>query len=170
MLTAVWGPSLWHTLHTISFNYPRRPSAREKKAYKCFMYSLKNVLPCRKCRENLSVYYSEKPLTDSWLSSRRSFSLYVYRMHERVNKLLRKKSKLSYCDVRERYEHFRARCANGNPSATLRRGESRKKGCNEPLHGENAKCVLSIVPASTRCKTLHIHTACLKRRKTKRNR
>ena len=21
-LTSVWGPALWHTLHTISFNYP----------------------------------------------------------------------------------------------------------------------------------------------------
>ena len=26
MLTAVWGPPLWHTLHTISFNYPIKPS------------------------------------------------------------------------------------------------------------------------------------------------
>ena len=30
-LLNVWGPSLWHTLHTISFNYPKRPTSSEKK-------------------------------------------------------------------------------------------------------------------------------------------
>ena len=30
MLTAVWGPSLWHSLHTISFNYPNKPTEQEK--------------------------------------------------------------------------------------------------------------------------------------------
>ena len=115
MLTTVWGPSLWHTLHTISFNYPLRPSAHDKRSYKGFMYSLRNVLPCRKCRDNLSVYYRKTPLTNDWLSSRDRFSLYVYRLHERVNKLLGKKSNLTYCDVRERYEHFRARCIKQPP-------------------------------------------------------
>ena len=45
MLTSVWGPSLWHTLHTISFNYPIYPSKEDKKNYKKFMIGLKNVLP-----------------------------------------------------------------------------------------------------------------------------
>ena len=31
MLTSVWGPSLWHYLHTMSFNYPISPSNEEKK-------------------------------------------------------------------------------------------------------------------------------------------
>ncbi len=26
MLTSVWGPALWHSLHTMSFNYPVNPS------------------------------------------------------------------------------------------------------------------------------------------------
>ena len=26
MLTSVWGPSLWHYLHVVSFNYPVNPS------------------------------------------------------------------------------------------------------------------------------------------------
>ena len=53
MLTTVWGPSLWHTLHTISFNYPKRPTSSEKKNYKKFIMDLKYVLPCGKCRKNL---------------------------------------------------------------------------------------------------------------------
>ena len=38
MLTSVWGPSLWHYLHTMSFNYPVNPTGKQKKAYKSFIY------------------------------------------------------------------------------------------------------------------------------------
>ena len=34
MLTSVWGPALWHVLHTISFNYPVKPSTQQKRDYK----------------------------------------------------------------------------------------------------------------------------------------
>ena len=47
MLTYVWGPSLWHFLHTMSFNYPVKPSPEDKKNYMDFMKSLKNTLPCK---------------------------------------------------------------------------------------------------------------------------
>ena len=30
MLTSVWGPPMWHALHTISFNYPVNPSLQQK--------------------------------------------------------------------------------------------------------------------------------------------
>jgi len=110
MLTTVWGPSIWHYLHTMSFNYPVKPSAEDKKHYYDFMINLQNVLPCKYCRENLKNNYKELPLTKKHMESRESFSRYVYNLHELVNKMLHKKSNLSYCDVRERYEHFRARC------------------------------------------------------------
>ena len=31
MLTSVWGPSAWHYLHSISFNYPVKPTCDDKK-------------------------------------------------------------------------------------------------------------------------------------------
>ena len=31
MLTSVWGPPMWHTLHTISFNYPVKPTKEQKE-------------------------------------------------------------------------------------------------------------------------------------------
>ena len=34
MLTNVWGPSLWHFLHIISFNYPLEPTNKQKHYYK----------------------------------------------------------------------------------------------------------------------------------------
>ena len=52
MLTSVWGPSLWHSLHTISFNYPVKPTRQDKKNYKRFIMDLKFVLPCKYCRMN----------------------------------------------------------------------------------------------------------------------
>ena len=33
MMTHVWGPSLWHTLHTISFNYAVNPTEDDKTNY-----------------------------------------------------------------------------------------------------------------------------------------
>ena len=47
------------------------------------------------------------------MKNRFTFSKYIYDLHEIVNKMLKKKSNLSYCDVRERYEHFRARYKKG---------------------------------------------------------
>ena len=30
MVTSVWGPPLWHYLHTMSFNYPVKPTPADK--------------------------------------------------------------------------------------------------------------------------------------------
>ena len=38
------GSSLWHSLHTISFNYPVKPTRNDKKNYKRFIMDLKYVL------------------------------------------------------------------------------------------------------------------------------
>ena len=38
MLTTVWGPSLWHSLHTMSFNYPVKPTVKIKKIIKNLFY------------------------------------------------------------------------------------------------------------------------------------
>ena len=112
MMTAVWGPPMWHYLHTMSFNYPVNPSLEQKRHYRNFVLNLKNVLPCKYCRQNLKANFRKLPLTMSEMNSRDSFSRYIYELHELVNRMLGKESGLSYCDVRERYEHFRARCTD----------------------------------------------------------
>ena len=33
MLTSIWGPPLWHVLHIISFNYPVKPTTKDKDNY-----------------------------------------------------------------------------------------------------------------------------------------
>ena len=47
MLTTVWGPSLWHFLHTMSFNYPVNPTQENKQQYRAFIFSLEHILPCK---------------------------------------------------------------------------------------------------------------------------
>jgi len=34
MVVSLWGPAMWHSLHTISFNYPIKPSKSDKKTIK----------------------------------------------------------------------------------------------------------------------------------------
>ena len=111
MLTSVWGPGMWHYMHTMSFNYPVKPTENDKHHYKDFILNLKHVLPCGKCRANLRKNFKRLPLTMKGMKSRDTFSRYVFDLHELVNKMLNKSSGLSYEDVRERYEHFRSRCA-----------------------------------------------------------
>ena len=164
MLTTVWGPSMWHYLHTMSFNYPICPSKQDKKNYKEFIYNLTNVLPCKYCRKNLISNLKAHPLKACHLKNRETYSRYVYNLHEIVNKMLNKKSGLSYCDVRERYEHFRSRCVNKKPKIFKfkKTKKEKEKGCTEPLYGQKAKCVIKIVPQNEKCKTLTIDKQCIK--------
>ena len=167
MLTNVWGPSMWHYLHTMSFNYPVHPTKEQKKHYKVFMKQLIHVLPCKYCRINLKTNYKNLPLRDCDMKSRHTFSKYVYRLHELVNKMLKKSSGLSYCQVRDRYENFRARCTQKKPILfTLQKKNKsmKEKGCTEPLHGKKAKCIIKIVPQDTKCKTFQMNKQCEKKR------
>ena len=83
MMTSIWGPPMWHFLHCISFNYPVKPTQEQKIHYRNFIYSLRNVLPCGKCRENLANNFKKLPLTMKHMASRDTFSRYMYSLHKR---------------------------------------------------------------------------------------
>ena len=173
MITTIWGPSMWHYLHTISFNYPVKPSIENKKKYKEFILNLQYTLPCKYCRINLTKNFKIHPLKNCHMKNRDTFSRYVYTLHEIVNKMLNKKSGLTYCQVRERYEHFRSRCTKDEVKKKLFKFKKNKtlkkeKGCTEPLYGKKAKCVLNIVPQSRKVKSLNIDKKCIKTRKSKK--
>lgn len=164
MLTTVWGPSTWHLLHTMSFNYPVNPTCDDKRNYRDFVLSLRDVLPCGKCRENLCKNFKRLPLTMKQMKSRDTFSRYVYDLHEVINKMLHKKSGLTYRDVKERYEHFRARCTQSDSNEEKKQDKGKEKGCTEPIYGEKAKCILKIVPQDTKCDTFQMSDRCVKQR------
>ena len=108
------------------------------------------------------------------MKNRASFSRYVFDLHELINTMLHKKSGLTYETVRERYEHFRSRCTisnKNNGNKTQKRVRFTKKttavkeaGCTDPLYGEKSKCILQIVPQTTKCETLSIDKECVKQK------
>ncbi len=158
MLTSVWGPSLWHTLHTISFNYPVKPTTQDKLNYRNFVLQLKYTLPCKYCRMNLRKNFKELPLTMGKMKSREIFSKYIYDLHELINKMLKKKSNLTYEDVSQRYEHFRARCSLKFDIEN--KNKTHKKGCVIPFHKVKSKGIVKIVPIKTKCESLQIDDKC----------
>jgi hypothetical protein len=171
MLTTVWGPSMWHFLHTMSFNYPVTPTPEQKKDYMDFILSLRNVLPCKYCRMNLTNNLATRPIRMCHMENRETFSRFIYELHETVNKMLGKNSGLSYCDVRERYEHFRSRCTQDAPKVFNfkdfykgKNKDAKEKGCTEPLYGKKAKCVISIVPQEVKVPTFSVDDQCIKKR------
>ena len=124
-ITYVWGPMLWHFLHILSFNYPVNPNEYNKKHNYCkgfiqniyyfFIKLLQYILPCKSCRDNLVNnlnFLNFKQNKNQIMKNRKSFSKFVYQLHEVVNKMLNKSSNLTYNEVRDFYEHFRAFCTN----------------------------------------------------------
>ncbi len=145
-LTTFWGSLVWTFLHTISFNYPVEPSNEDKKNYKNYLMSLGKVLPCKYCRDNFQKNLKKCKFSDKVFKNRETFSKFIFCLHNEVNKMLDKPIVLTYTEVRDTYETFRARCINEVP-VIPRSGEV---GCLEPLYGMKSKSVIHIVPSSSR--------------------
>ena len=98
----IWGPHLWFSLHTISFNYPLSPSLEDKNNYKNFFLNLQEVIPCSVCKKNYKRHLNEHPLED-YLDNRKTLVYWVIDMHNMVNAEIGKKI-LSYDIVIKKYE------------------------------------------------------------------
>jgi len=161
MMTSIWGPPLWHSLHSLSFNFPTNPTKQDKKNYAGFLFSLGKVLPCRYCRDNFKDNVKAVGLDNNVFANRENFSRFVYDLHEHVNSRLGKESGLSYEDVRDRYEAFRSRCLKGRAAKKRTKKGGKETGCVEPMYeGKKSKCVLRIVPKESRRKTFSMHPQC----------
>jgi hypothetical protein len=74
--------------------------------------------------------------------------------------MLKKKSNLSYEEVRDRFENFRSQCKTKKKT---------HKGCSEPIKGHiKSKCILKIVPKTDKCDTLNISNKCIPRKTRKK--
>jgi hypothetical protein len=98
----IWGPHLWFSLHTISFNYPLVPKTEDKEYYKNFFTNLQHVIPCSICKKNYMRHIKEHPITN-FLDNRKSMVYWVIDMHNMVNAEIGKKI-LSYDVVIKKYE------------------------------------------------------------------
>jgi hypothetical protein len=127
-------------------------------------------MPCKYCRINLRKNLKAHPLRQCDLKDRDKFSKWLYGLHEHVNKMLGKKSGLTFCQVRDRYENFRSRCTKKEIKNKIIKIKSRKKtrkkekGCTEPFYGKKAKLCLKIVPQENRMKTFQMDKKVIKSR------
>lgn len=171
MQSSVFGPPLWHTLHIMSFNYPVNPTNEQKKYYTNFLLSLENVLPCVYCRINFKKNLNKANFNPSVMKNRQTFSYFIYKLHNCVNKMLKKNINISYEEVRDRYEHFRSRCDEKESKKAIEKAQKEKKkeiGCDKSLYGKKSKCVLRIVPKSSQTKSFTVSKKCLNKKKKSR--
>jgi len=77
MDTRFFGPSGWQLIHLIAF---RSPQPQE------FLLMLKDILPCRFCRESTAQYTKEIPM-------KKDTGLWAYELHNKVNDKLRTQCK-----------------------------------------------------------------------------
>ena len=98
----IWGSSMWFSLHTITMNYPNKPTYIQKKDYKNFFNSLQYVIPCTVCRRNYQRHLKELPL-ETALTNRKTLVYWLIDIHNMVNSEIGKKI-MSYKNVIDKYE------------------------------------------------------------------
>lgn len=127
-MTKIWGPPMWLSLHTISFDYPLNPTEEDKNNYKKFFESLGDVLPCSFCKNSYKKFITKgiTKLDDSALQNRESLTKWLYYVHEAVNKKLGVDYGVSYDDIVRKYESFRIACHKKNKNME-------GKGCNAQI-------------------------------------
>jgi len=157
--TPVWGPAAWVFLHTITFSYPDKPSSEMKRTFKNFFKSLCSMLPCVYCRQSYSKYCMTKggplALTSEVLSSRKSLTTWLYKIHDAVNERLEKEDRPSYDAVKKMYTSFEAQCSSKKNKI--------KHGCIVPVNGNRKmRTVIRFIPRECRIKgkTLKILRSC----------
>lgn len=180
MLTTAWGPQFWFILHNITFNYPVNPTKDDIDHYYSFFKTLRYVLPCRHCRENIVKNMKTLKFSKKIFINRETLSKWVYELHNHVNTMLGKKVKISFHEVRCMHENFRARCdlkkttnelkctkkstSGGGRAKNKTEKNSKKKkekGCTDSFYGVKTKCCIKFVPLSSKQRTITVDPKCV---------
>lgn len=122
LITKIWGPHFWETLHCASAGYPLEPTDDDKKNYKEFYIAVGNILPCRFCRDSYKEFITkekETEINDCVFESRDNLMLWVYKLHERVNQKLGMTYGVTFDEVKDRLESFRAKCMKGKKTCAM---------------------------------------------------
>lgn len=99
----IWGPHFWFVLHTITFNYPLKPTYEDKKQTLNFLQSLQYILPCSVCRKHYKRHLKTDP-PNKHLKNRDTFIKWMIDLHNDVNGETGKRSTYTYQEVLNRYE------------------------------------------------------------------
>ena len=112
LITKLWGGSGWEFLHSITFGYPVQPTEENKRDYFNFFMNTGYVLPCVHCRDSYLEFVKtdDTILDEAALESRDSLTRWLYRLHERVNKKLGVDYYVTFDEIADKYNCFRAKC------------------------------------------------------------
>jgi hypothetical protein len=86
-----WGPKLWCIIYSIAAVYPDKPDIDHINSTMNYLISLKDLLPCKRCRTSYEVYIKEEDtniLDKENYISRKNFIMMIYNLREKVNKKL----------------------------------------------------------------------------------
>lgn len=98
----IWGPHAWFFFETVVLSYPKIPNAKQKKAIKQFFMSLKELIPCKKCRDNYIKHIELNPLTNKILSNKVELVIWINTMHN----LVENKNNLSIDEMYDYYNYI----------------------------------------------------------------
>ena len=125
LMTKIWGPFTWTTLHSITFGYPINPTEEQKQQYKQFLELVGDTLPCKYCRISYKEFITTgcTKLTYDTMKNRNTLTRWMYDIHECVNKKLGVDYGITYDDMVNKYESYRAKCSK----------DKMENGCVMPL-------------------------------------
>ena len=90
-MTAVWGPLGWMTLHSVSTSYSESPSAAEKQLVSTWLEMFRDTITCPHCKEHFTeIHANYKRIFPNFLNSRHEFAMFAFRVHNAVNRRLKK--------------------------------------------------------------------------------
>ena len=107
----IWGPHGWYFLHSITLAYPDNPTENDKTIYKNFFESLKDILPCDKCRVHFNQTLMTYPI-ENHLQNKESLFKWLVDVHNRVN-IDNDKREYTYDEITELYENMYSKNKNG---------------------------------------------------------
>lgn len=132
MITKIWGPHAWFTMHSIAYCYPLNPNKDDKDKYYNFFILIGDVLPCFYCRDSYKEFIKcgVTKLTYDTLANRETLTKWLYLIHEAVNKKLGVNYDVSYEEISNKYNSYRASC---NSIQTNKQLADIIKGCDNTL-------------------------------------
>lgn len=90
-MTAVWGPLGWMTLHSISTSYPEAPTVAEKQLVSSWLDLFRDTITCPHCRDHFTeILATSRRIFPNLLNSRQDFAVFAFRVHNAVNRRLKK--------------------------------------------------------------------------------
>ena len=102
MEASIWGPKAWVFLHSITMNYPEKPTDEDKRNFDIFFSSIGKVLPCKICKKHYENNLKINPIN---LNSKKELVTWLINIHNEVNKLNNKKI-YTYNEVIKLYENI----------------------------------------------------------------